>query len=388
MMRFLCKLIVLTLIFEAAYGARHQLRHFDDDDDDETRNLMRSILQQRFLRKFQLGDDEENDFNNRFYSDKRADTASKKCTSVDSGMYYDGASTRSIHNIEKYEDCMDQCEKDDNCYGWAYQSSSKTCTVQNSISWKITDASYVAGSCLGPAAKQKVCEEKLSNTIYNGNSGEYFRVNTAEDCMKKCDSSPKCLGYIFSSAQKACWSQTAQYGSGAYSGWTSGSCVIPKSAYPPISIEEYRQQALKQHNIYRSKHCTPPLKLNASLNDIAQKYAEKLAKEQIFQHSNNKFNGQWMGENLYMSGGGKLLYTEGSLPVTAWYNEIKDYNWNNPGFSMSTGHFTQVIWKGSTELGIGRAVSNDGSRLYVVGNYFPGGNVGGSFPNNVKQALC
>ena len=53
---------------------------------------------------------------------------------------------------------------------------------------------------------------------------------------------------------------------------------------------------------------------------------------------------------------------------------------------MATGHFTQVVWKATTNLGIGRAVSNS-NNLYVVANYFPGGNMGGEFEANVPQ-LC
>ena len=64
-------------------------------------------------------------------------------------MYYDGDSKKSIDNVKTQQDCTNKCETDDNCYGWAYQASSKTCTLQNSIGWKTTDASYVGGSCIG-----------------------------------------------------------------------------------------------------------------------------------------------------------------------------------------------------------------------------------------------
>ena len=38
-----------------------------------------------------------------------------------------------------------------------------------------------------------------------------------------------------------------------------------------------------------------------------------------------------------------------------WYNEINSYDFGSPGYSESTGHFTQVVWKASTKLGIGKA---------------------------------
>ena len=54
------------------------------------------------------------------------------------------------------------------------------------------------------------------------------------------------------------------------------------------------------------------------------------------------------------------LYTVGQEPTDAWYNEVKQYNYNQPGFSMATGHFTQLVWKSSRRLGVGVAYNNDG----------------------------
>ena len=71
------------------------------------------------------------------------------------------------------------------------------------------------------------------------------------------------------------------------------------------------------------------------------------------------------------------------------YNEVCDpgYNFGSGGFSSGTGHFTQVVWKRSTELGIGRAESSRGSMkcAYIVGRYKPAGNMMGDFPQNVKK---
>ena len=71
------------------------------------------------------------------------------------------------------------------------------------------------------------------------------------------------------------------------------------------------------------------------------------------------------------------------------YNEVCDpgYNFVSGGFSAGTGHFTQVVWKRSTVLGIGRAESEqNGMRCaYIVGRYKPPGNMIGEFPENVKK---
>jgi hypothetical protein len=42
-----------------------------------------------------------------------------------------------------------------------------------------------------------------------------------------------------------------------------------------------------------------------------------------------------------------------------------------------------VVWKGSTELGMGWAKSSDGRNVYIVGRYRPAGNMMGSFEENV-----
>ena len=66
-----------------------------------------------------------------------------------------------------------------------------------------------------------------------------------------------------------------------------------------------------------------------------------------------------------------------------WYEEIKDYNFGNPGFSSGTGHFTQVIWVGSQEVGVAKASNANGTQ-FVVARYYPAGNVLGRFPENVQ----
>lgn len=49
------------------------------------------------------------------------------------------------------------------------------------------------------------------------------------------------------------------------------------------------------------------------------------------------------------------------------------------------GHFTQVVWKDSTELGVGMAT--DGNKAFVVGQYRPAGNMNmaGYFEKNVLK---
>ena len=82
------------------------------------------------------------------------------------------------------------------------------------------------------------------------------------------------------------------------------------------------------------------------------------------------------------------------------YSEEKDYDYESGGvdkflgiFDFSDngiGHFTQVVWKKSTKLGIGRATGKidgliDMHCTWVVGRYSPAGNVLGRFKENVLK---
>merc|ERR1719310_344315 len=70
--------------------------------------------------------------------------------------------------------------------------------------------------------------------------------------------------------------------------------------------------------------------------------------------------------------------------IKMWYNEVNDpgYNFSSPGFTGGTGHFTQVVWKESTKVGL--AVNGD----YVAANYLPAGNMSmpGEFEKNVLKS--
>lgn len=74
----------------------------------------------------------------------------------------------------------------------------------------------------------------------------------------------------------------------------------------------------------------------------------------------------------------------GAGATQMWYDEIKDYNFDNPGNFGSTGHFTQVVWVASREMGVAKAGEGAGTQ-YVVARYSPAGNLMGHYPENVKR---
>lgn len=139
---------------------------------------------------------------------------------------------------------------------------------------------------------------------------------------------------------------------------------------------QFEKEFLASHNDYRQQHGAPALKLSRDLSEAAQEWAEHLLKIRALKHG-------CTGENLYFSSSSVPAEVSGKDAVGSWYSEIKDYDFSKPGFGFNTGHFTQVVWKSSTEVGVGKAT--DGKMTFVVGRYSPPGNISnpGYFQENV-----
>jgi hypothetical protein len=149
--------------------------------------------------------------------------------------------------------------------------------------------------------------------------------------------------------------------------------------FPP---EEF--QGLMGHVFYRMIiHCVPPLGFDPNATLAARNWAANSpqginAQGQVtFAHDPNR--GAY-GEN--MAWGTNLTAMQA---IELWYAEGTLYNYNNPGFSSATGHFTQLVWASSRFLGM--AVARRGNVNLWVARYDPAGNIAGQFPNNVVPPL-
>ncbi|XP_046893544.1 GLI pathogenesis-related 2, like [Hypomesus transpacificus] len=146
--------------------------------------------------------------------------------------------------------------------------------------------------------------------------------------------------------------------------------------------KQFSEEVLTTHNDYRRKHQALPLKLSRKLSREASRYAESLASTRILKHSVESSRGS-CGENLAWAS-----YDQPGKDVAdRWYDEVKQYSFNRPGFSSGTGHFTAMVWKATKKLGVGKAIASDGSS-FVVARYFPAGNITnqGHFESNVLPA--
>lgn len=150
----------------------------------------------------------------------------------------------------------------------------------------------------------------------------------------------------------------------------------------PFNYDQFCLEALNAHNYYRRIHHAYPLTINNQLSNIAQNYSRRLAYTiRALQHSTNRYNNENLGENLYYCTG---KVPTGNMATKSWYDEIEYYNFNSDSGNTASGHFSQVVWKGTREVGFG-VTKNYNGQYFVVANYFPAGNTLGAYRENVLR---
>ena len=154
-----------------------------------------------------------------------------------------------------------------------------------------------------------------------------------------------------------------------------------------LSHKERFTGMLEAHNKVRAKHNVPPLTWSKKLEDYSMQWAKQLSRgnkcEMYHRPNTTPF-----GENLYRSTA--IVWTDGKReinPVTikdvvkAWTDEEKWYNYKRnsckPG--VECGHYTQAVWKTTTEVGCAMQVCGDKSQTWVC-SYNPPGNYVGLRP--------
>lgn len=147
------------------------------------------------------------------------------------------------------------------------------------------------------------------------------------------------------------------------------------------------------HNTWRSEVGVIDIRWSDELKKKAQIWATQLkAKNCLMEHSGS-------GENLYWASPKQFANTKDSQGnwiwqnslqivdekevIAAWASEKQWYNYAtntcNAPPDESCGHYTQVVWKDSLEVGCAKAICDDFSQVWVC-NYAPAGNVVGQKP--------
>ncbi|KAF3220343.1 hypothetical protein TWF679_009717 [Orbilia oligospora] len=154
----------------------------------------------------------------------------------------------------------------------------------------------------------------------------------------------------------------------------------PKTYQPPRNTNEflpeaeYRDAILRVHNEVRAAHDVPAMRWSRDLVNYAMANTPSC---QSYGHTRT-LQQDGIGENiLYGQQKPEQMVRE------LWYDkELRLYDFNRQGFSGATGHFTQMIWKGTTEVGCMVRKCTYGT--YVKCDYRGKGNIIGQFEQNCK----
>lgn len=136
-------------------------------------------------------------------------------------------------------------------------------------------------------------------------------------------------------------------------------------------LDDFASGVLNLHNELRAKHSADPLTWNSTLSDYAQSYLSN--QNCVFAHSGGPY-----GENI------ALGYPTPEKAVDAWYDEYSSYDFSAGQFTEGTGHFTQMVWKETTDLGCYLYDCGSGRGGFLACEYYPAGNVIGYFIQNVS----
>lgn len=153
--------------------------------------------------------------------------------------------------------------------------------------------------------------------------------------------------------------------------------VTPADDGRPSTGEERR--LLEAHNRERARTGARSLIWSEALEAEARDWAGELMATDRFAHDPRPHG---HGENLWMGWGDRVFTPEDM--VDGWIEERRDYrpgvfpNVSRTGDWVLVGHYTQLIWRGTTHVGC--AVASRGDRSILACRYSPPGNVDGQRP--------
>ncbi|KAL5707213.1 hypothetical protein ACHQM5_025290 [Ranunculus cassubicifolius] len=150
-------------------------------------------------------------------------------------------------------------------------------------------------------------------------------------------------------------------------------CLVVLATTMHISMAQNIQNILAAHNRARAQVGVGPMGWSSTLAAYAQRYANSMVSTCNLVHSGGPY-----GENLAWQSNNALTYT---AAVNMWVSERQyyDYNSNSCASGKACGHYTQVVWRASVNVGCGGVICNSGA-TFIICNYSPPGNVVGRKP--------
>jgi len=149
--------------------------------------------------------------------------------------------------------------------------------------------------------------------------------------------------------------------------------------------DDQKQEMLDMHNALRAGEGASDM-VKLRWNDDLAKQAQSAASACKFAHTSdrdNKFGFRHIGQNIYVATHG----FQSGYPVKHWWDEKTDYDYGSLSCAKGEhcGHYTQVVWAGTTDVGCGVSWCNNiggwnHAGYIVFCNYGPGGNYRGRKP--------
>lgn len=155
----------------------------------------------------------------------------------------------------------------------------------------------------------------------------------------------------------------------------AGTANAADGGYPTTRSTPLENAVLSIHNGERTRLGLAPLDWDPQLAAGAAAWADELARTDQFHHS-DRSQRPGIGENLSM--GSRGYFTSSAL-VGLWLNERRDFrpgtfpNVSVSGNWLSIGHYSQMVWRGTTRVGC--AIRSSARNDYLVCRYSPKGNI-------------
>lgn len=167
---------------------------------------------------------------------------------------------------------------------------------------------------------------------------------------------------------------------------TNDRTIIYKSRDHLSPIKVNQRQVINTHNKFRKRHGLSSLRWSNELASYAQEWANTLKNTnacRMRHRANNPYgeNLSWASAVSWSDGKRSIQQVTSKDIVNDWGNEDKWYNYqrNSCQQGRQCGHYTQMVWKDTTEVGCAVAICKDLSQVWVC-NYNPPGNYVGKRP--------
>ena len=152
----------------------------------------------------------------------------------------------------------------------------------------------------------------------------------------------------------------------------------PIESDPQQNLNDTQKEFLDAHNDWRKSVGINPLRYSFDLEKEAQEWSKTLIENYFCKIMHNPLRSG--GENLYWHSNYKMVTPTDA--VDAWGSELKDYDYNTNTCANGKvcGHYTQLVWADTNEVGCAVRRCDAGKQVVVVCNYNPAGNWVGEKP--------